>query len=706
MTARLTIKTVFILLFLLLSTILFTQIPHLYSQSATELAQQKFKKNQELQKIIEDINAISSSKASLSEKIKRLEEDKKQLDIAVKSIQDDLKIAEELTKEEEENFKKTSEQYAFNHALYYVESQKNFGVMIFESKNIHDLFDRMLYFSLQDRIISEQREYIKNKKLGIQNQKEQLSAEQLALQKSIDEVNKTISQLYIEQEQLNSKLRQASSSQNILSKDIANLSKQEKSILEKKAATANPPTNGTTTGNSGAGSGTGTTPPLVGTVISNSAIDVFVANSLVKSTDSAVRLKVQNSGNIEIWPTDNPYVYSRYYRGLLEFNKNYRMQVTDADTKAKKVTNVVNELSVEDYLLGLGEMPSSWGSNGGQEALKAQAIAGRTYAYRKMESYQGIGYDLLDLTNDQNYNGDSYGANWPSAVSSTINISVLVNGKPVETFYSSSSGGYGLSSQEVWGGYRAQTVGGSDRQEVATLWQDFGLNVPVTSTSYWRPGINDSYDNTVRYINAVLFLNLNIGVSSSAQRQMLTNGTDWKSYLGSNTAENTLGTLNELVHEYNTGGTTIAQNTKWTSQVKANGSNGNLVLNGTLFRTAYNLLSPGSNGLYSTLYDIKKVAGASEWQFYSRGYGHRVGMSQYGAYGRARAGQDYKTILKAYYTGIDVVQYNIGRNIRVGITKAGAQTSFMKSTQSIEIYEGATLVQTVSPNTTIKIVYK
>jgi len=699
-----------IVLCFLFSGVIFLRIVPVLSQTESEIAQQKAQKNQELQTIINEINAIASSKSSLSEKIKKMEEERKNLDSAAKAVQEELKKSEELTAQEEENFKKTSEQIAYNHALFYVESQKNLGIMLFESQNIRDLFDRMLYFSVQERLISEERTYILTKKQGIDNQKAELLAEQQALQKSLDDVNKTIAQLYVEQEQLNTRYRQANASKSLLTSDIANLSKQEQAILNQKAANANPPTNGTTPGTGGAGSGSGSTPPPTGSVVSNGAIDVYVDNQLVISSNNPIKISAQNNGDVLVNYSSGNDLTSPLipYRGTVEFNKSARRTFTGAE--GTKTVQFVNDLPMDEYLLGLGEMPSSWGSNGGGEALKAQAVAGRTYALRKMMNTSGLGYDILDTTDDQNYVGigkiyNSYGGNWSSAVAGTSKMVVTVNGNPVETYYSSSSGGYGLSSQEVWGGYRSQAIGGPDRREINGEWQDYGLNVPGSSTSYWKPGGDDSYDNVMTYINAVLFLNLNIGVSSTSQRQMLTNGTNWKGYLGENTAEAQLGTLESIVQEYDSGGAIITQNTKWTKEVKVTGTNGTLTLNGSSFKTVYNLLSPGRNALWSTLYDIKKVSD-SVWQFYSRGYGHRIGMSQYGAYGRSRAGQDYQTILKAYYNGVDIVQYNIGRNVRVGVTKAGGQTTYTKSTQKIDLYEGSTLKQTVSPNTTIKIVYK
>jgi SpoIID/LytB domain protein len=112
------------------------------------------------------------------------------------------------------------------------------------------------------------------------------------------------------------------------------------------------------------------------------------------------------------------------------------------------------------YLAGLGEVPSSWP----REALRAQAIAARSYAlatvrsagqYRDRTKTSGCSCAVLSDTRDQNYVGyakeQGAGArNWIEAVNSTSGIVVSWHGLVVKTFYSSSSGGF-TASNSVWG---------------------------------------------------------------------------------------------------------------------------------------------------------------------------------------------------------------------------------------------------------------
>jgi SpoIID/LytB domain protein len=119
---------------------------------------------------------------------------------------------------------------------------------------------------------------------------------------------------------------------------------------------------------------------------------------------------------------------------------------------------VVNTLRLSDeYLYGLGEVPSSWA----EAALAAQAIAGRSYAVRKTSTRGGCNCQIYATTLDQAFVGFSKeigtsGDRWVAAVNSTTvdaNTAYVVqyNGTPISTYYSSSTGGKSQAVTEVWG---------------------------------------------------------------------------------------------------------------------------------------------------------------------------------------------------------------------------------------------------------------
>ncbi len=139
----------------------------------------------------------------------------------------------------------------------------------------------------------------------------------------------------------------------------------------------------------------------------------------------------------------------RYARGMLSFGP------------LGGGTNVVNTLRLNsEYLYGIAEMPASWPS----AALQAQAIAARTYAYRKVEAgvRSGLNAHLTDETTDQKFTGwnkenePGYGKYWVAAVNATrtkdgAQVVVAPGGKLAETYYSSSTGGRTTNSEDVWG---------------------------------------------------------------------------------------------------------------------------------------------------------------------------------------------------------------------------------------------------------------
>lgn len=122
-----------------------------------------------------------------------------------------------------------------------------------------------------------------------------------------------------------------------------------------------------------------------------------------------------------------------------------------------EVTNTVR--LHDEYLWGIGEVPSSWPL----AALQAQAIASRTYALNKSGSIKtSCDCNLYGSSQDQTFVGYSkeseatYGKLWKAAVTSTstddtTGLTILFNSRPIGAYYSSSSGGITESSLNAWG---------------------------------------------------------------------------------------------------------------------------------------------------------------------------------------------------------------------------------------------------------------
>ncbi|MCI0635357.1 MAG: SpoIID/LytB domain-containing protein [Actinobacteria bacterium] len=138
-----------------------------------------------------------------------------------------------------------------------------------------------------------------------------------------------------------------------------------------------------------------------------------------------------------------------YNRGSIEFDL---YSCTNDECVMRLVLTVVPQ----GYLYGLAEVPSSWPA----AALRAQAIAARTYAFTKAANSQHrpvCDCALYASSFDQVYagwdkEGGLDGDRWVSAVDDTLDQVVLDGGQTIQAFYMSSSGGYTENNENVWGG--------------------------------------------------------------------------------------------------------------------------------------------------------------------------------------------------------------------------------------------------------------
>ncbi|MBR5554818.1 SpoIID/LytB domain-containing protein [bacterium] len=128
----------------------------------------------------------------------------------------------------------------------------------------------------------------------------------------------------------------------------------------------------------------------------------------------------------------------KWYRGLII-----------VQNKNKKLT-VINDVELEDYIRGVvpAEMPPSWEL----EALKAQAMAARSYALANLGKRAVNGYDLKDTPEDQAYGGASVETEKTNkAVQSTLGLVLTYNMKVVPAYYTASAGGKTLNASSAWG---------------------------------------------------------------------------------------------------------------------------------------------------------------------------------------------------------------------------------------------------------------
>ena len=132
--------------------------------------------------------------------------------------------------------------------------------------------------------------------------------------------------------------------------------------------------------------------------------------------------------------------------------KSYRHGRLQTTVASGRVRIVESDLPMEQYLYGLAEVPTSWPI----EALKAQAIAGRSYAAIRLAAPKSGDFDIYSTTVDQVYSGTAVtdagptGAAWREAVDQTEKLVLTHNGKVVQAYYSSSNGGHTEVPDYVW----------------------------------------------------------------------------------------------------------------------------------------------------------------------------------------------------------------------------------------------------------------
>ncbi len=278
---------------------------------------------------------------------------------------------------------------------------------------------------------------------------------------------------------------------------------------------------------------------------------------------------------------------------------------------------LVNILDIEEYLRGV--VPLELGKRGEEdlEALKAQAVAARTYAYKRIEERKTFLFDLYSTVKDQVYGGaNSEYRVADIAVKMTKDIILTFGDSIVYAYYHSTCGGRTASIQDAWPRKSPQPYLTS-----VSDCDSAGKSYCVLSKYHiWRevwPG------NQFRSI-----LLKNIGNNAEYDKSNITGG-DFKF---------------RIVDKYGCGRVK-------TLQVEGSGWKRNVVADKT--RYVLRRGSPDHPILRSANFNIDSFT-KNEVAISGKGYGHGVGMCQMGAIGRARAGYTFEEILKSYYTGVQL----------------------------------------------------
>lgn len=344
--------------------------------------------------------------------------------------------------------------------------------------------------------------------------------------------------------------------------------------------------------------------------------------------------------------SNNPKVLSvngKQYRGEIEVRR-----FSDSDM------TVINTLNIEEYLYGV--VPAEIESYSPIEALKAQAVAARTYTYLNMGKNKKWDFDLNNTVDNQVYAGfDSEQATTNQAVDDTKGKKILYNGSLASVFYFSSSGGMTEDNINVWGTDLPYLKSVLDPYEAGNSY-NYSWSRTFTAADIKRKlftsgvDIGDIVSMTVEeYSPAGRVNKLKItGTNGSITYQR----ENIRMILGEN------GYLPSRMFTINSGGASSTGN-NLVSVVSAEGQS-SVNVYGTKA-----ISSMGTSEVLSANGPLK-VVGADNSAIISgtvqsgtfvligKGWGHGVGMSQEGAKGFAKIGYTYDKILMHYFNGVTV----------------------------------------------------
>ncbi len=283
-------------------------------------------------------------------------------------------------------------------------------------------------------------------------------------------------------------------------------------------------------------------------------------------------------------------ILAAYYQGAT-LQKGYPVPATIG------VTGIGRVAFEDNYLLGIYEVPESWGDNGGYEALKAQAVAARSYALYSSNNGAGT---ICTTESCQVYKSQLKSGKWAQAVRDTRGWVMVKDGKPANTYFSASTGGYTIS-QWGWSGIK-DTSGdwpGTAYEKVsASPWFYKGWYKSRGGASCGRgnPWLNES--EMADILNAWQVLYHGGGDTSRVSPV----GTCWGGNPYSQSELAGLGGFNSVSSAsviYSTNGST--------QSVNFSTNKGNITVSGEELQKAFNLRAPGYIGIKSSLFNIEKL---------------------------------------------------------------------------------------------------
>lgn len=281
----------------------------------------------------------------------------------------------------------------------------------------------------------------------------------------------------------------------------------------------------------------------------------------------------------------------------------------------------VNRVPIEQYLQGVVNAEMGHRPGAEREALAAQAVVSRTYALKNRGRFASEGYDLRATVTDQAYLG--VGAETPegvTAVRETAGQVLTYGGQLIDAFFHSTCGGSTASPEEV---FRT-----------------------VRNTPYLRP-VSDRKPGGGYYCDISPHFRWRVTWDGDALRGILRR-----------TVPAVLGIDSDMVSALRDVYVRRTGPSGRATDVRIRVERGEIPVSGADLRAV--LLTPDGSPLGSsavTLTSQRDGERLVQLTADGAGWGHGVGMCQWGAVGRARAGQDYRTILSTYFPGTTIARW-------------------------------------------------
>jgi SpoIID/LytB domain protein len=349
------------------------------------------------------------------------------------------------------------------------------------------------------------------------------------------------------------------------------------------------------------------------------------------------------------------------YRGAIEVSRG-------SSTLAGRVS-LFNDIEVEDYVRGVvaNESIASFHI----EALKSQATAARGYAIANIGNYIARGYpfDIVDSSASQVYRGVI--SEHTRAILSTDESFGLVasyNGRIISALYSSSFGGHSDSNHWIFNSPSTQLPGTNITPYLTGIYDGEGsapdLTDPAVQQQFWNSTATaNAYDMCGRVNNRFARWRITIPASDIkarlAGRSVVISGDTTGSITGIEVLQRMTGS-NRIARVRITLTTGVVEVRGWDNlrsvigRSRSAGTSPGAPCGTTTIAANFTLTNPALIETVmnpdGTLQSLISTGG---------GWGHNVGMSQYGGHGRGLAGQSFLEILKTYYTGVDIGTYPV-----------------------------------------------